>query len=56
MKNMSVKAKKKRDGKPPLFDGPRYGWKSMREVERGDSIVISEQETLVLGVRQQEGS
>ena len=56
VKNMSVKAKKKRDGKPPLFNGPYYEWKSVREVERGDSIVVAQLETLVLGVRQQEGS
>lgn len=53
---MPVKAKKIRNGQQPLFDGPRYDWKSVREVERGDSIVVAEQETLVLGMRQHEGS
>ena len=51
---MPVKAKKIRNGQQPLFDGPRYGWKSVREMERGDQLVVAEQETLVLGVRQQE--
>lgn len=48
--------KKSASQQTSLFDGPRYGWRSVREVERGDSIVVAEQETLVLGVRQHEGS
>jgi len=54
---MALKTKKKRGTQQvERIDGPRYGWKSVREVERGDSIVVTEQETLVLGVRQHEGS
>jgi len=48
--------KKKRDVQRGAVDGPRFGWKSVREVERGDQLVIAEQETVVLGVRQHEGS
>ncbi len=48
--------KKKRGSQQiPLFDAPRYGWKSVQEVKRGDSIVVAEQETLVTVVRQQDG-
>jgi len=54
---MPTKVKKKRASQQAaLLGGPRYRWKSVREVEHGDQLVIAEQETLVLGVRQQEGS
>jgi len=48
--------KKKRGSQQiPLFDAPRYGWKSVREAKHGDSIVVAGQETLLTAVRQQEG-
>lgn len=48
--------KKKRDSQQvALFDTHRYGWKSVREVKRDDSIVVAEQEISVTAVRQQDG-
>ncbi len=52
-----MKTKKQRDAQQAaLFDGPRYGWKSVQEVKRGDKIVIAELETLVQSVREHEGN
>src|SRR6266513_2460816 len=50
-----MKAKRKQAEQHILFDAPRYGWKSIQEVARGDLMVVAGEDAPILSIRQDEG-
>ncbi|SRR6266567_1565484 len=50
-----MKAKKNRAQQHMLFDAPRYGWKSVQEVARGDLMVVAGEDASILGICQDGG-